>query len=153
LNRGVSAASIWCLHQIRLIDEIDQEGGKMMRIGLWAYKDKDWYPFPIFYLYNLLTRFIRPDSRVLETRVTLPDELKCACVSYDGRYTVLIVNLTDTIKEFLIKGIDPGSKMKKFIYSESQYVFEPVETALTKPEKYLKDKILPRSVILFTELD
>ena len=153
LNKGVSAASIWCLHQIRLIDEIDQEGGKMMRIGLWAYKDKDWQPFPIFYLYNLLTRFIRPDSMVLETRVTLSDELKCACVSYDGRYTLLIVNPTDITKEFLIKGIERETKVKKFIYSESKYALEPVESVLVKSGKYLKGEISPRSVILFTELD
>jgi len=48
LNNGVSAASIWCLHQIQFIDEIKDEGGKMMRVGLWGYKDKDWKPFPVF---------------------------------------------------------------------------------------------------------
>lgn len=156
LNSGVAAASLWCLHQIRLIDEINPEGGKMMRIGLWAYKDKEWEPLPIFYLYQLFTRYIRPGSRVLKTSVSRPDALKAACVEYGGNYSLFIVNPTDNEQRFLLRWGDSGSEYKKYLFSKSDPAFfnentlEPVSWFNAKG--YIEDRILPQSVILYTDL-
>jgi len=100
LNSGVDAASLWCLHQIRLIDEINTEGGKMMRIGLWAYKDDNWRPFPIFYLYQLFVKYIKSGSKVLSVKVSHPNILKVSCVEYGGNYSLFIVNPTDKEQRF-----------------------------------------------------
>lgn len=156
LNSGVAAASLWCLHQICLIDEINPEGGKMMGIGLWAYKDRNWQPFPIFYLYRLFTKYIRPGSKVLEVNINGPDILKVACVEYKGRYSLFIVNMNKKPKLFIVKGLPNGLRMKEYIYAESEL---PPDT---KPEdkrdtgveikNYLEHEIPPSSVILFTSL-
>lgn len=157
LNSGVDAALLWCLHQIRLIDEINPEGGKMMRIGLWAYKDEDWRPFPIFYLYQLFTRNIKSNSKVLKTEVFPPDILKVACVEYEGNYSLFIVNLTDKEQFFLIKGITPPRLgFKKYLYTRSKFPYSQKNLHIIENQinfdNYLEDRIPPMSVILYTDL-
>lgn len=154
LNSGVDAASLWCLHQIRLIDEINPEGGKMMRIGLWAFKDEDWQPFPIFYLYRLFTRYIRPGSDVLKIEVTPANILKVACVEYEGRYSLLIVNMSGENQTFLIKGLDSELDFKRFLYSQPKFSFTNVDLleggSQIDTKGYLKGEIPPNSVVFYT---
>lgn len=156
LNSGVAAASIWCLHQIRLISEIESEGGKMMRIGLWAYKDEGWRPFPIFYLYQLFTKYIRPGSKVLKTEIAPLDILKAACVEYDGNYSLIIVNLTDEIRNFSIKGLDLISDFKKYVYSQTYFAAEQggldKSVLQVKTNTFINDSISPKSVVVYTNL-
>lgn len=159
LNSGVDSASLWCLHRIRLIDEINPEGGKMMRIGLWAYKDENWQPFPIFYLYQLFTRYIRSGSRVLGVSINDPNILKVACIEYRGSYSLFIVNLTDKEQVFLIKGINPEKDFKKYLYnnnSKSKFSLGQDSPFIMENQirfdNSLEDRIPPISVILYTDL-
>jgi hypothetical protein len=156
LNSGVDAASLWSLHQIRLIDEIDTEGGKIMRIGLWAFKDEDWRPFPIFYLYRLFTRYIRPGSSVLKTKITPSNILKAACVKYEDNYSLIVVNMTNEKQNFLISGMDLDVNSKGYLYSKFKFSSKrkislraniPIKT-----KDYLKDEIPPKSVVFYTNL-
>jgi hypothetical protein len=155
LNAGVDSASLWCLHQIRLINEIRPEGGKMMRIGMWAYKDKEWRPFPIFYLYRLFTKYIKPDSIVLKVKVSRPKILKAACVKQGSNYSLFVTNLTDSEQEFLIKGLDSTTNFKKYIYSRENLPLDgktPLEIKnQIKQGGSLKDTIPPKSVVLYTD--
>ncbi len=156
LNLGVDAASLWCLHRIRLIDKINPEGGKMMRIGLWAYKDENWLPFPIFYLYQLFTKYIKPGSRVLGVSIDVPNILKVSCVEYKGHYSLFIVNMNKKSQSFIVKGLPKGLRMKEYLYIESmlstnrQLVAE--KDAEVEIKNYLKGEIPPESVFLFTSL-
>lgn len=156
LNSGVDAASLWCLHQIRLIDEIKPEDCKIMRIGLWAYKDKNWRPFPIFYLYRLFTRYIKSDSKVVKVKVSPPDILKVACVKYEDNYSLFIVNLTNKEQTFLIKGIDSGLNFKKYLYVNSKFPINENNSLQISNrirfDNYLEDRMPPMSVILYTDL-
>ena len=155
LNSGVDAASLWCLHQIRLIDAIDPEGGRMMRIGLWAFKDEDWRPFPILYLYRLFTRYIRSGSKVLKTEVSQPNILKAACVEYNGKQSLFIINETSSSQMIVVDGLKTGTKIKRFIYAKS--TVPTVGWEMTSPDKQievrgvLKDVIMPESVVLYTD--
>ena len=157
LNSGVDSASLWCLHQIRLINKINPEGGKMMRIGLWAYKDKQWQPFPIFYLYNLFTRYIKSDSKIVKVEVSSPEALKAACVEYAGNYSIFITNLTDKEENFSIEGISSDRNFVKHIYVKSRFPMKKENSLKTKNpvriKDYLEDKIPPQSVILYTNLE
>jgi hypothetical protein len=157
LNSGVDAALLWCLHQIRLIDEISPEGGRMMRIGLWGYKDEDWRSFPVFYLYQLFTKYINANSRVLKTEVLPSNILKAACVKHNGKFSIFIVNLTDTPQAFLFKGISAGSDFKKYLYTRSILPFirdNPlVFESRVSFDTSLEDEIPPMSVILYTNLE
>lgn len=156
LNSGVDSASLWCLHQIRLIDEVSPESGKLMRIGLWAYKDEDWRPFPTFYLYQLFTRYIKSGSQVLRARAFPTDTLEAACVKYEDNYSLFIINLTNKELAFLIKGIDSDISFKKYLYSVSN--LSTIQEDLLETDReikikgYLKDKIQPMSMILYTNL-
>lgn len=156
LNSGVDSASLWCQYQIRLIDEIKPEGGKIMRIGLWAYKDENWRPFPIFYLYRLFTRYIKSGSRVLKTWVSHPDILKAACAEQGGNYSLFVVNPTDKEQIFLIKWKRVFIEYKKYIYNKSNFSLKgnavKVKDRL-KVRDYIKDTIPPQSVILYTNLE
>jgi hypothetical protein len=155
LNSGVDAASLWCLHEIRLIDEINPEGGKMMRIGLWGYKDKDWRPYPIFYLYRLFTRYIKSQSSVLEVDVLPSDTLKAACVEYNGNRSLFIVNMSSKKHNFSIEGLTSKTEFKKYVYS-SELNFANLQENLLEAERKIKiyekfrDEILPLSVVLYT---
>ncbi len=156
LNSGVDAASLWCLHQIRLIDEINPEGGNLMRIGLWAYKDKDWQIFPIFHLYKLFTKFIKRGSKVLSIKNTSSKKLKVACIEYKGEYSVFIVNMDNNAERFIIKGLPKGLKMKRYIYIKSSLNNFNKENRNKQHattiviNDYLRDIISPKSVLIFT---
>ena len=156
LNSGVGAACLWCLHQIRLIDEINPEGGKFMRIGLWAFKDRSWRPFPVFYLYRYFTKYIKQGSRVVEVRVSSNDQLKVACTEYQGQYSLFIVNMNKKSQPFIIRGLPKDLKMKRHIYIEALLTSsEQLMTGKTVEKgvkDYLKDEIPPQSVLLFTSL-
>jgi len=157
LNSGVSAVSLWCLHRIRLIDEINPEGGKMMRIGLWAYKDENWRPFPVFYLYRLFTKYIKPESRVLKVNILFSASLKAACVEHDNHYSLFVVNPTGKEERFLVEGIKPHKDFYKYLYNKPKS--SPGKGTFFITEKqirfddYLKDSIPPMSVILYTDLE
>lgn len=156
LNSGVDSASLWCLHQIRLINKINPEGGKMMRIGLWAYKDKQWQPFPIFYLYSLFTRYIKSNSKIVKVEVSSPDTLKAACVEYAGNYSIFITNLTDQKENFFIEGINSNKDFIKYIYTKSRFPVggnNPLKIeSQVRIKGYLEDTIPAQSVILYTNL-
>lgn len=155
LKSGVDAASIWCLHQIRLIDEINPEGGQMMRIGLWAFKDEDWQPFPIFYLYQLFTRYIKSGSKVLKTEVIPAGILEAACTQYRNGYSLFILNNTDKEQSFLISPQDLSPEFKKYLYSPSELSLvngNSLKLEIIKIKDCLKDKIPPKSVALYTNL-
>jgi len=156
LNSGIDAASLWCLHQIRLIDEIHPEGGRMMRIGLWAFKDEDWQPFPIFYLYRLFTRYIRPGAKVLKVEISPQDILKVACIEYRDSYSLVINNMTGERQRFLIKGLDSRLYFKKYLYSRDKFSFPKVDLLegdnQVDVNGYLKDEISSNSTIFYTTL-
>lgn len=154
LNSGVDSASLWCLHQIRLIDETNPEGDGMMRIGLWAYKDNGWRPFPVFYLYRLFTRYIKPESKVLKVSISPKNILKSSCVERQDRYSLFVINSTGKEQAFTVTGIAPGIHFSKYIYAQYQ-----LSHADNKPDKIvnkitlgniLKDKIPAKSVVLYT---
>jgi hypothetical protein len=157
LNSKVSAVSLWCLYQIRLIDEVNPDGGKMMGIGLWAYKDKDWRPFPIFYLYSLFTKYIKSGSRILKVKVSPANILKVACVEHKGKYSLFILNATNREQRFLIEPQGLNLDLRKYIYSKSKLSMPHQRGLLmangqVKVRGYLKDKIAASSVILYTNL-
>ncbi len=155
LNSGVDAASLWCLNQIRLIDEIKSEGGKMMRIGLWAYKDEDWHLFPIFYLYRLFTKYIKSGSEVLEVKISSNHKLKAACVKHGGHYSLFIVNMEDESKSFVVRGLPEDADLKKYIYADSKSFCQQTmleADALIKARGYLRGEIPSGSVILYTNM-
>ncbi|MCM8792468.1 MAG: hypothetical protein NC826_04960, partial [Candidatus Omnitrophica bacterium] len=161
LNSGVDSASLWCLHQIRLIDEIYQEGDKMMRIGLWAYKDRNWHPFPIFYLYRLFSRYIKSGSIVTAVKILPSNILNSACVKYNNSYSLFILNMTKRERYFQIEGINSDVYFRKYIYSKRDHVIgqkdwtepeEPIKFKKYLFKKYLKDRIPPMSVILYSSL-
>ena len=158
LNSGVDAASLWCLHEICLIDEINPEGGKMMRIGLWGYKDKGWRLYPIFYLYRLFTRYIKPQSRVLTVTIAPSNALKAACVDYKDSRSLFIVNTSNKKQNFSIEGLDSEAGFKKYLYSNKSNFATIQEDSLEVHSEiringHFRDKILPMSVILYTNLD
>ncbi len=157
LNSGVAAASLWCLHHIRLIDEINPGGGKMMNIGLWAYKDRNWQPFPVFYLYRLFTRYVKSGSRVLKTSVSPVGMLKAACTEYENKYSLFIVNASDIEQKFLIEWKNADLDFKRYVYSKSGFSAPHKNLVMTedrlKVKGYLKDVIAPQSVILYTNLE
>lgn len=154
LNSGIDNACIWCLHQIRLIDEIADEGGKIMRIGLWGFKDKDWKPFPVFYVYRLFTKYIKGGSVVLKTEVSPQDSLKAACVEYKGKYSLIIVNTADIKHKFIVKGI--GSDLRSYLYRKADLSLGGdkllKEGRSSKIRAKLKGEIPPRSVIFYTNI-
>lgn len=156
LNSGVDAASLWCLHRIRLIDEIIPEGGKMMHIGLWAYKDGDWRPYPVFYLYRLFTRYIRHNSKVLGVSVYNSYALKAASIGYKGHYSLFIVNPTDKEQHFFIKGINQRRNFRKYLYRKPEFPEGQDNTFVTEEQiwfdDYLEDTMPAMSVILYTDL-
>jgi hypothetical protein len=156
LNLGVAGCSIWCLHQIRLIDEIYPEGDKMMRIGLWAYKDKNWQPFPIYYLYRLFTKYIKSSSKVLKTKTFPSNILKAACVEYKGKYSLFITNPTNMEQNFLVEWEGLDSYFRKYIYSKFQLSLAQENLLMIDGQVMvkngLKDKIPASSVILYTNL-
>jgi len=157
LNSGVDGASLWCLYQIRLVHVIHPEGGKMMRIGLWAYKDKDWQPFPIFYLYRLFTKYIKSDSKVLKVQVSPSDALKAACVEKEGKYSLFVVNPTDQEKVFSVKLSFEFLNYKKYIYDKSALAISENALSLISGQNKIKgrieDNIAAHSVILYSNLD
>lgn len=156
LNSGIDAVSLWCLHQIRLIDEINPEGGRMMRIGLWAFKDEGWRPFPVFYLYRQFTRYIKSGSRVLKIKIVPANILKAACVeNKDGSYSIIISNMADEKQTFLIKGINFGPDYKKYLYtrrdfSSSQQNLPERQKKNNETVEYLNDMIPSRGVVFYT---
>ncbi len=157
LNSGVSAASLWCLQRIRLINEIVPEGGKMMRIGLWAYKDEGWKPYPVFYLYRLFTRYIKGGSKVLGVKINNSDTLQASCVVYKGYHSLFIVNLTGKKERFLIKGLSQCRNLRKYLYERPGF-WGNRNRSFVKEEKrqvngYLEDTIPAMSVILYTDLE
>jgi hypothetical protein len=145
------------MYQIRLINEIKPEGGKMMRIGMWGYKDKGWKLYPVYHLYRLFTRYIMPGSSVLEVKVSPQETLKGACIRYGNNYSLFIVNLTDKEHVFRADGMSPAADLKKHVYSMGGLPMgENMLSCITirvGQDGYLRGKIPPKSVILYTDLE
>lgn len=156
LNAGVDLVSLWCLHEIRLIDEIDPEGGMMMRIGLWGFRDKGWRLFPVYHIYRLLTRHIKSGSRVLKVEIDSTDNmLKAACVEHKDNYSLIITNMSDESKSFLVEGISLNQDFKKYLYTASKFEVNKNDLLirdLRENDSHLNDEIPAKSVVFYTSL-
>ena len=114
LNNGIDAVSIWCIHRVYY------PGYNFMDFGLWEFKDKNWEPRPVFYLYSLFTGFCRRNSRVIETKNDCPDLIKSACIEKDNDIFIFILNKALNNQAIGVAfGKEYNKGAKKYIYSES----------------------------------
>ncbi len=74
LDRGVSGASIWCLH------EVYYPGNGFMNYGLWNYKDRGWETRPVYHAIANFTRFTESGDSVLRCESSHPSYLRAVCV-------------------------------------------------------------------------
>jgi hypothetical protein len=156
LNSGVDAASIWCLYQIRLIDEVSHPAGEMMRIGLWGYKDEDWQPYPAFYAYGLFTKYIPAGSRVIACGARGSQEVKAAAISFNGKMSIFVLNTSSSEIKITIEGLSSDLNIKRFLYQRESLPANN-QNGL-KPDRQfkitgsLKDNLPAQSLALYTNL-
>jgi alpha-galactosidase len=149
LNNGVSGVSIWCLHEILM------PGGKKMKIGLWSYKDHDWKPKPVFYAYSLFTKYINRGSKVLGMNDQDNHYIKTACIDYNGRKSIFLLNKSNSSQIIVINGIELG-QFRRYLYcldsipTKDQRLIQP--DRVIKSKGSFSDEIPAKSFILYTNL-
>ncbi|MBL7196705.1 MAG: hypothetical protein ISS47_01250 [Candidatus Omnitrophica bacterium] len=148
LNQGVDCASFWCLHEIYLLD------GRKMQIGLWGYKDEDWYPRPVFYAYALFTKYIKSEAKIIKTESSCPSAVKAACASWQDNFSLFVLNITSLPQNIQIFGFKPLGIVKRYIYSED--MIPTYKQAIVESDKtieiigHFKDEIPPNSLVLYS---
>jgi hypothetical protein len=98
LNQGVSAFSIWCLH------EVYYPGGAFMTYALWDYKDNDWKPRPVYYAWSNFSRLTEAGDKVVRVDSSDPRRVRGAQVGG----TLFWVNLSGEPAEVVIQGFEAG---------------------------------------------
>ncbi len=90
LNQGAAMLLQWCLFDTYY-------GPFRQEYGLWRYKTENWSPRPGFYSWSLITRYVRPGSRVVavETDPAAPRLRAAAVISPEDKCTLLLINRYD----------------------------------------------------------
>ena len=73
LNRGTTALSIWCMH------EVHYPGNGFMNFGLWEFND-DWRVRPVYHAWAALTRRTEPGQPMYPVQSSHPDHVNAARV-------------------------------------------------------------------------
>jgi len=112
LNMGVSGFSIWTVAQMRYL-----RPKFFMEYGLWGYKEDNWEPFPVYYVWRVLCRETRRGDPVYGIENSHPQPVKAARV----RDTVFLVNLTTGPVKLRFKGKSPDSFMTLQPFVSNEY--------------------------------
>jgi hypothetical protein len=90
---------------------------------------------PWFYAWSMLCRAIPPGSEVLYANSEAPLSLKCAYVCKDGKYSIILLNITDKAVDICLKGSLPHAAdvVKTVTYSEDS--LNNLETELSMPRE------------------
>lgn len=163
LNAGAAGVSYWSL--------IDQYYGRdasyqeMQQLGLWkyikeAYKGDSTYHLiktdyevrPQYHAYALLTRFLKPDSRIHPIELGEEFAIGSAFLDEDGKWTYVFANATDSTKSLAVANPSIDGRFSIYRYEESSLpdddrMLEPTDHVKSNNGKLLID-ITPHSVVL-----
>ncbi|MBI4556441.1 MAG: hypothetical protein HY706_02565 [Candidatus Hydrogenedentes bacterium] len=106
LNRGVAGFCIWCLH------EVYYPGNGFMNYGLWDFKDNNWKPRPVYYVWADFCRLTDAGMPVFKCESDYPNHVTGAVVGG----TLFWVNNSDQAAEIVVSGFQ-GKSLR--VYTES----------------------------------
>jgi len=166
LNAGAAGASYWSL-----IDQYYNQNAsyeEMQQLGLWRYKknayqgedgkgcDHDYQVRPQYYVWSLMTRFIRKGDKVRPLDLHDRFAAGSAFLSENGEWTYVFANGSDNDLSFdLCNEKAGGSTLKAYLYKEGELpdgdsLLSPSGTV--SPEEGLYKVSLPsQTVLLLTE--
>lgn len=162
LNAGAAGVSYWSLLDQYYGRDADYE--QMQQLGLWKYvkeayhsdsiyhKIKEDYEVrPQFHAYSLLSRFVKPGSKIHP--IDLQDDFALGTAFYkDGKWTYVFVNDTDVEKSLSVVNPSVTGDFEFYRYEEKSLpdddrMIMPTGFGKTKNGKLFID-IAPHSVLL-----
>ena len=90
---------------------------------------------PWFYAWSMLCRAIPSGCNTLYSESDTPSSIKCAYTQKDGKYSIILLNITDAAIDIRLKGAPSHTAkgVKTMIYSENS--LNSIETELSMPEE------------------
>ena len=128
LNSGVSGVSYWCMY-----DE-NYGYGNRMEVGLWGFADEHYAVRPTYHAWSALNHYTSVDSLIYEIASDAEEELTATAFrAQDGRWTYVVVNLSEVSHEFsLFSGQKQQERYQRILYAEDT-LSEP--DTLLSPDK------------------
>lgn len=133
---GASGMEHWCL-----FDQYYGENAPMYR-GLWAFKDRDWKIYPVYYALSAVTQHTQIGS-VLYAGQTRDTEIAGTALQGDNGWAYLLVNETMLPQKVAIVNSNVSEQtMNSYVYSESTI---PADGSLALPSSgtvTMKDHVI-----------
>ena len=164
MNNGFSGIALWMLDDAMHSNGDSGKPEDLKIWGLWNILGEEVFNKPdeeeirpLYYTWSLMCRYFPKGINIVKTTRTVDDGIFAVAGRYNGKYTIALVNISDTDKYVKMSFAEPIKNVAKYVYKENHLNVDkngfplPVETGFRLKNR--KKTLVPaQSFILFTNL-